>query len=619
MRRVRRTLEIGWYQTAWAMLHRLRSVLVRPGRERLTGRVEVDETFIGGEEPGLRCGRQNSKKSLVGVAVEVHEPKGFGRCRMEILPDASAASLHPFVTDHTEAKTTVVTDGWQGYSGIDDLGYVRERHSQRAARRRGEDPHALLPGVHRIASLAARHLPRIGGRGASAGAPRRVRVPLQPSHLAQPRACVPARSRARRRPSAGALPGPRGGPTTQAEAACRARLLRSSAICGIWANDKVARRAPPVRRRWHQRCLPIFTETAIFTGAMNMPTLLNIAGALEPDALRILREVPGVKAEPAPATKRRSDIIIRAGDVTHVVEVKAQRVTNAAAARQLAEYARNLAEGTHLILIARTTTEEARHLLEEAGVGVIDTLGNMRVALPGLFLWTEGRPAPAGRDVQGEPPAKLTGKAGVATQALLRAPERYWKVHDLAREADVSVGLAHRVFTRLEREQLVQAEGAGPRRTRRVTNPTALLDLWAEEMRDRNVKQLRAFRLARDPRAQTKTLSRLLAAADIEHAVTGPAGAARLAPFITAIPVTDIWIADTAALDDVAAAAAADVVQEGHNIVLRQAAGDMPLAFHQQVDGVWTANPFRLFFDLRQDPRRGREQAEQLRKEVIGF
>ena len=155
---LQRALEISSYQTAWAMLHRLRSVLVRPGRELLTGRVEVDETFIGGEEPGLRGGRQKGKKALVTVAVEVREPRGFGRCRMAILPDASAASLHPFLTGHVVAGTTVVTDAWQGYSGIDALGYTCERHSQRAARQAGEDPFAMLPGVHRIASLAKRWL-----------------------------------------------------------------------------------------------------------------------------------------------------------------------------------------------------------------------------------------------------------------------------------------------------------------------------------------------------------------------------------------------------------------------------------------------------------------------------
>ena len=73
---LQRSLEIGSYQTAWAMLHRLRSVLVRPGRDRLSGTVEVDETFIGGEEPGLRGGRARGKKVLTGIAVEVGEPQG---------------------------------------------------------------------------------------------------------------------------------------------------------------------------------------------------------------------------------------------------------------------------------------------------------------------------------------------------------------------------------------------------------------------------------------------------------------------------------------------------------------------------------------------------------------
>ncbi len=155
---LQRMLELGSYQTAWAMLHRLRSVLVRPGRERLSGRVEVDETFIGGEEPGLRGGRQRGKKSLVVVAVEVHEPKGFGRCRMRIVPDASAETLHHFVRDHIEPGTTVITDGWQGYAGLENLGYGRERRSQRAVRLSGGDPHGLLPGVHRIASLTKRWL-----------------------------------------------------------------------------------------------------------------------------------------------------------------------------------------------------------------------------------------------------------------------------------------------------------------------------------------------------------------------------------------------------------------------------------------------------------------------------
>jgi len=155
---LKRTLEIGSYQTAWAMLHRLRSVLVRPGRDRLAGAVEVDETYIGGLEPGLPGGRARGKKVLTGIAVEVKELRGFGRCRMLPLADASAASLHAFVRDHVEPGARVITDGWQGYRGLEKLGYVHDRRSQRAARASGEDPGKLLPAVNRVASLAKRWL-----------------------------------------------------------------------------------------------------------------------------------------------------------------------------------------------------------------------------------------------------------------------------------------------------------------------------------------------------------------------------------------------------------------------------------------------------------------------------
>lgn len=154
---LQRSLEIGSYVTAWAMLHRLRQVLVRPGRDRLTGTVEVDETYIGGQEPGLSGGRAKGKKVLVGIAVEQRDD-GLGRARMQPLADAAAPTLERFLLDNVEPGAHVVTDGWNGYLGIGKLGYTHERRSQRAARARGENIDQLMPGVHRIASLAKRCL-----------------------------------------------------------------------------------------------------------------------------------------------------------------------------------------------------------------------------------------------------------------------------------------------------------------------------------------------------------------------------------------------------------------------------------------------------------------------------
>ena len=145
-------------RTAWAMLHRLRSVLVRPGRDLLSGTVQVDETYIGGAEPGLVGGRAKGKKVLTGIAVEVHEPRGLGRCRISPLGDASAETLHGFVMDHVEPGSTIVTDGWPAYQGLAQLGYEHDRRSQGAARARGDDPNKLMPAVHRVVSLAKRWL-----------------------------------------------------------------------------------------------------------------------------------------------------------------------------------------------------------------------------------------------------------------------------------------------------------------------------------------------------------------------------------------------------------------------------------------------------------------------------
>lgn len=172
---LQRTLEIGSYVTAWAMLHRLRAVLVRPGRDRLTGTVEVDETYIGGEEPGLRGGRARGKKVLVCIAIEVFEPRGFGRCRMQTLTDASAKSLHAFITDNLEPGAHVITDGWNGYLGIEKLGHTHERRNQAAGQgTRGGPGQAAArraPGRRAGQAVAAGNPSVLGRPGAPAVVP----------------------------------------------------------------------------------------------------------------------------------------------------------------------------------------------------------------------------------------------------------------------------------------------------------------------------------------------------------------------------------------------------------------------------------------------------------------
>jgi len=151
---LKRVLGLGSYQTAWSWLHKMRRAMVRPGRERLSGYVEVDETYVGGEEEGV-YGRQTHKKAIVVIAVEVHFPKGFGRVRMQRIPDASAASLTPFVRDAVEPGSTVHTDGWKGYDSLPKHGYTHERTVLSDS---GDPAHVSMPAVHRVSSLLKRWL-----------------------------------------------------------------------------------------------------------------------------------------------------------------------------------------------------------------------------------------------------------------------------------------------------------------------------------------------------------------------------------------------------------------------------------------------------------------------------
>ncbi len=150
-RSLKRVLEIGSCQTAWAMLHRLRSVLVRPGRDLPAGTVEVDETYIGGEEPELRGGRAKGKKVLtVVIAVEFREPGGFGRCSMAPLIDASGTSLETFVTQSVNPGTH--QGSVDGAHMNNDLNEFVFRFNRRRSRSRG-----ML--FYRVLELAVQHGP----------------------------------------------------------------------------------------------------------------------------------------------------------------------------------------------------------------------------------------------------------------------------------------------------------------------------------------------------------------------------------------------------------------------------------------------------------------------------
>jgi transposase-like protein len=140
------------YETAWMLLHKLRRAMVNPNREKLRGTVEVDETWVGGKQAGLKGGRQRAGRNSLMVVVAVErKDKALGRLRLEVVPDDKGPTLKGFVLRNIEPGSTIVSDAWSSYGGLDKLGYTHQSRSQRALKKAGLDAN-VVSGAHRVIS-----------------------------------------------------------------------------------------------------------------------------------------------------------------------------------------------------------------------------------------------------------------------------------------------------------------------------------------------------------------------------------------------------------------------------------------------------------------------------------
>lgn len=145
---LQRQLGLTRYETAWAMLQKLRRAMVRPERDRISGTVEVDESYVGGVEEGRGGGRKrDSGKAIVVAAVEVRG-RASGRIRLGVVPDLSGPSLVGFVEAAVAPGSVVRTHGWQGYAPLRKKGYEHRPTTQGASRNAA----TLFPRVHRVFS-----------------------------------------------------------------------------------------------------------------------------------------------------------------------------------------------------------------------------------------------------------------------------------------------------------------------------------------------------------------------------------------------------------------------------------------------------------------------------------
>jgi hypothetical protein len=157
-------LGFGSYRSAWSLLHKLRIAMIRADRDKLTGTVEVDEEYIGGTLEGGKRGRGAENKQLVAVAVQLERISSnnpgrptlrdyrLTKIRAKHIPDASKYELHTFIKENIATGSTIIRDGWAGYSGIDEEGYTSE--VTKVSKATSEDE--KLPHVHLAISLIKR-------------------------------------------------------------------------------------------------------------------------------------------------------------------------------------------------------------------------------------------------------------------------------------------------------------------------------------------------------------------------------------------------------------------------------------------------------------------------------
>jgi transposase-like protein len=156
---LQRVLGLGSYETAWTMLHRLRRAMVRPSRELLTGEVEVDEAYLAlterGKPKSSKANKSNTTKLLVVIAVEILQPKSFGRIRVRRIEKADFINLIPFIRESIDTGASIHTDGSTAYTKLKDEGYEHRRTVHLGS---DVQAHDSMPGVHRVAALLQRWL-----------------------------------------------------------------------------------------------------------------------------------------------------------------------------------------------------------------------------------------------------------------------------------------------------------------------------------------------------------------------------------------------------------------------------------------------------------------------------
>lgn len=271
------------------------------------------------------------------------------------------------------------------------------------------------------------------------------------------------------------------------------------------------------------------------------------------------------------------------------------------------------------MLVAPSLSEASRVLLREQGFGFWDASNSLYLELPNALYSIEHPPLPQPKEHR-EPRHVFKGSTAQVVHTLLLDPSREWKVTKLAEEAGVSAFTSQKTLDYLEKQLWVSRTGRGPHTVRHVKKPGAILDAWANDYENEN-QSLRFHQFAPNIEAQEQQLVSLMSNIEDENwAITLEHAAEAYAPLLTKLPsVMTVTVPEEVAYD--LRQAAQDngyrEVPSGENLRILTTNEKSPFLGRQKFEDVWMVSPIQLYLDLHSWPRRGKEQAEHLRKERI--
>jgi hypothetical protein len=268
-------------------------------------------------------------------------------------------------------------------------------------------------------------------------------------------------------------------------------------------------------------------------------------------------------------------------------------------------------------LVAEHFTTGALDILGREEVNYLDDCRFVfRSDLPFVAI---DRQRPCAQRPKGAREPGLGGRIGMAIQAMLLRDVEWWGVTGLAEAAKVAPGTAQAALGRLEALDLVDVEGSGPNKRRRLRERGAVLDAWTPYARRERHRLVATFVLGQGPIDLAGQVSRRLAEGRIAHAVTGACAALLVAPHVTDVRTCEVWVDPATSESLITGALGTTPVEKGGSVVVLRAKTDAPLFAATEVEGAAVANPLRLYADLLEDPRRGQEQATFLRETVLGY